>query len=289
MMKKIVFLILLASAALILNGCGRDSGQKVLAKVNDKVITLDEFKERITRLPRHYQQMIRGQEKAFLDDIIKEALLHREAVKSKLEDDQETQEVIAEAKKKILIARLIKNRVEDKVAVLEEDLRAYYDGHSEEFMLPERWRASHILVDTQEEAEEIKDILDQGASLEELAPDRSKDASAKRGGDVGYFSKGQLIPEFENACFELEVGEIGSVVKSQFGYHVIKLTDRKSPEVQEFSVVKELIKKDLERGQKKQLLEDLINSLHNNAKITINEEFLGEFAVEEDELAEEAQ
>ncbi len=207
-------------------------------------------------------------------------MLYKEALKSNIEKDPETQEVIAAARKKILVSSLIKMRVQDKASISEEDIKTYYDEHSEEFMLPERWRASHILLNTAEEAEEIKERLNQGASFEELAENRSKDATSKKQGDVGYFSKGQLIPEFENACFELEVGETRGVIQTQFGYHIIKLTDKKSPEVQEFEKVQGLIRKELERERKQQLLDTLITDLRNNAKITINEELIAEEATE---------
>lgn len=275
MMKKYVFLILLAFIAVLINGCGGRS-EKVLARIDNKVITLEEFNKKIARLPKHYQEIIKTQKAKFLDDVIMEKLLYGEALKANIDKDAETQEVIAEAKKKILVSRLIKDRVEDKISVAEEDIKGYYDEHSEEFMLPERWRASHILVDTLEGAEDIKEKLDEGDLFEELAKETSKDATSKQGGDIGYFSKGQLIPEFEEACFKLEVGQISDIVQTQFGYHIVKLTDRKSPEVQEFSSVKELIKKELEKDQRKQLLEELMNNLRNKAKITINEKLLEE-------------
>jgi peptidyl-prolyl cis-trans isomerase C len=256
-------------------GCSKKPNE-ILARIDDKIITLEEFNKRIDRLPKHYQDIAKTQKAKFLDDIIMEELLYKEALRSKIDKDPETQEVIAEARKKILISRLIKDRVEDKVFVSEEELKKYYDEHSEEFILPERWRASHILVDTLEEAEEIKDLLSQGLPFEKLAEERSKDATSKQSGDVGYFSKGQLIPEFEQTCFKLDVGEISDIVKTQFGYHIVKLTDRKSPEVQEFSVVKELIKKELEREQKKKLLEELADNLRSNAKIIINQVLLEE-------------
>ena len=274
-MKKFRFLVLFISMALALSACG-NKDRKVLARINDEVITLEEFNNDIERLPKHYQDMIVGQKKKFLDEIIKEELLYKEALKSNIDKDTETQELIAEARKKILVSSLIKSRVDNKAFLSEDDLREYYDQHSEEFMLPERWRASHIVVDTPEEAREIREKLNEGVSFEELAENRSKDATAKEGGDIGYFSKGQLIPEFQNACFELKIGQISDVVETPFGYHVIKLTDKKNPEVQEFSSVKELIRKELERTQKRELLDELITDLRNDAKITINEELIEE-------------
>jgi peptidyl-prolyl cis-trans isomerase C len=276
-MRKFTLLIVILFITFLLNGCG-EKNKTVLARINGDVITLEDFNKRISRLPGYYQEIIKGQKAQFLDDIIMEDLLYKEALKSKIDRDPETKEVIAEAKKKILVSRLIKDRVDDKISAFDQDIRKYYDEHSEEFMLPERWRASHILVDTQEEAEAIKERLNQGASFEELAKEKSKDATSQQGGDVGYFSKGQLIPEFEGVCLSLEVGEISDIVKTKFGYHIIKLTDKKSPEVQEFSSVKELIKKELERDKKKQLLEALMNNLRRDVKITVNKKLIGEEA-----------
>lgn len=274
-MKKRVVIFLLVSVTFLLNGCAK-RGEKMLAKVNDKSITLREFNKRVERLPKSYQEIIKGQRRQFLEDLIDEELLYEEALKSKIDKNPETQEVIAEAKKKILISRLIKERADDKISIPERDIEKYYNEHSEDFMLPERWRASHILVDTPEEAEQIKQKINQGESFENLAKEKSKDAAAKQGGDVGYFTKGQLIPEFEQACFGLEVGEISGIVKTKFGYHIIKLTERKNPEVQNFSAVKDLIKKEMEREQKKKLLQELMANLKNSARITINEKFFEE-------------
>lgn len=280
-MRKVILMVLIASTALLTSGCGR-KGEKVLAKVNERVITLDEFNKKIEILPAHYQEIIKGQKRKYLDDIIGEELLYQEALRSNIDKDSETQEVIAEAKKKIVVSRLIKDRVNDRVSISDEELKEYYDKHSEEFMLPERWRASHILLDTRQKAGDVKARLAEGASFEELAKEKSKDATSKRGGDVGFFSKGQLIPEFEEACFPLEVGEVSDIVKTQFGHHVIMLTDKKSPEVQEFSDVKDLIKKEQEREQKKQLLEEMMNKLRREAKITVNEGLLEETVAEEE-------
>jgi peptidyl-prolyl cis-trans isomerase C len=285
-MRRLMSVILIMSVVLLLSSCGKP-GKQTLAKVDDRVITLEDFNKRIDRLPQQYQEIVKGQRKKFLEDLIMEGLLYKEALRSNIESDPEIQEVIFEAKKKILISRLMKDRVNNKVSISEDDIKTYYDEHSEEFMLPERWRASHILVDTLEAAQEIKSEHDQGASFEVLAKERSKDATARQGGDIGYFSKGQLIPEFEEACFQLEVGEVSDIVKSQFGYHIIMLKERKSPEVQEYSKVKDIIKKELEREKARGLLEELTADLRTSAKIVINEKLLEEIAEEESRASAE--
>ncbi len=158
-MRRVISLVSLVCITLFIAGCGKKS-EKVLAKVGEKVITLEEFNERINKLPKQYQEIIKGQKKKFLEDVILEELLYEEALRSGAYKDPETKEVIAQAKKKILISWLVNDRVNNKVSVSEEDLKKYYDEHSEEFMLPERWRASHILVYTPEEAQEIKEKLE---------------------------------------------------------------------------------------------------------------------------------
>ncbi|MFH0840071.1 MAG: peptidyl-prolyl cis-trans isomerase [Candidatus Omnitrophota bacterium] len=274
-MKKIMFGVLAGALLLSFAGCANE-GKRILAKVDGESITLKNFNDRITKLPKQYQDIVKAQKRNYLDDLIMEKLLYKKAVKTGMDKDKETQDIIAEATKKIIIARLVEKEVEKKVKVSDDEARKYYDEHSEEFMLPERWRASHILVDTPEEANAIKQKLAQGASFDELAREKSKDATAKIGGDIGYFSRGQLVPEFEEECYKLKVGEVGDVVRTQFGYHVIILTDKKNPEVQEFATVGDMIKKELEREKKKALLDKMMTDVRSNAKIVINEKLLDE-------------
>ncbi len=274
-MKKAIFLILLIAITCFAAGCG-NKDNRIMAKVNGEIITVKEFNGKIGNLPKQYQDIVNSQKRNYLDDLIMEKLLYKKALKANIDKDRETQDLIAEATRKIIIAKLVEKDIEKQVKISDDEVRKYYDEHSEEFMLPERWRASHILVDTPEEANAIKLKLSQGASFEDLAKEKSKDPTAKIGGDVGYFSKGQLVPEFEEECYKLQAGEIGDIVKTQFGYHVIKLTEKKSPEVQEFASVKDMIRREMERNKKKKLLEKMMADLKSSSKIVINEKVLEE-------------
>lgn len=272
-MKRIIILIAVFAVSASLAGCG-GKDNRILAKVNGEVITVKDFNDRISKLPKQYQDIVKSQKKNYLEDLIMEKLLYKEALKVNIDKEKETQDIVAEAAKKIIIARLVEREVEKKVRVSDEEVKKYYDERSEEFMLPERWRASHILVDTLEEANAIKQSLAQGASFEELAKEKSKDPTRTAGGDVGYFSKGQLVPEFEEECFKLKAGEVGNAVKTQFGYHIIKLTDKKNPEVQPFDSVKDMVRRELERSKKKDLLDKMMSDAKGSAKILINEKIL---------------
>ena len=88
-------------------------------------------------------------------------------------------------------------------------------------------KASHILVSSESEAKALKSEIDEGASFEELAKKYSKCPSGKNGGDLGYFRRGQMVKEFENAAFDTEINKISDPIKTQFGYHLIKVYDKK--------------------------------------------------------------
>ncbi|CAM4090109.1 peptidylprolyl isomerase [Bacillus manliponensis] len=123
-----------------------------------------------------------------------------------------------------------------KKTITEEDIKA---RHKPEI------KASHILVSDEETAKDLKKQLDEGASFEELAKEHSEDPGSKEnGGDLDYFGSGKMVPEFEEAAYKLEVGQISDPVKSSKGYHIIKLTDKK--ELKPYDEVKDDLRKELE-------------------------------------------
>ena len=178
---KGVFLAIALSIGL--GGCAGTDRSETLAKIDGKdAITLNGFNERIANLPQRYQDVINKNKKEFLDELIIDELLYREALKMKIDKDSDVLKVLKEAKKKILIARLLKERVGDRVSVDEADIEEYYASNPERFTSPELLRASHILVKTQKEASDILVELSNGRDFEELARARSVDPSAKAGG-----------------------------------------------------------------------------------------------------------
>ncbi len=274
-MKKIllyilVFVVFSAPAS----GCGKKASKedKLLAKVSNKSVTLGEFKARISKLPSYYQDVVNKNKKRYLDEMIMEMLLYEDAVRKGLDKDKEVREVISEARKKILIAKLIKNDVEDKVRITEEEIGSFYNENKDKYKTPELWRASHILVATEAEAKDMLDQLSKGASFEDLARAHSTDMTATRGGDLGYFKQGQLVPEFENACFKLNIGQFGDIVHTQFGYHVIKLTDRKVPAVEDLSKVRRAIESELRKKRRSDLFDKLVMDLKGRYGVQIKED-----------------
>lgn len=270
-MKKIFILLFLFAITSIISGCGGEKS-KPLANVNDKVITVGDFEKRLSKLPPYYRNLASQRKRDFLEDLIVEQLLYEEALKRGLNRDAEVKDLLREAKKKILVGRLIEIEIRGKSSVSEEEIKAYYEAHKDEFITPVQLRASHILVDTEADAKTILQRLKEGADFAELARQYSKDPSKDKGGDIGYFSRGQLIPEFENICFGLEVGQISDIVKTQFGYHIIKLTERKESGTRELSEAKDEIIRDLKGQAEREGFEHLLKSLKSKARIKINEE-----------------
>ena len=150
-------------------------------------------------------------------------------------------------------------------------MKKFYDEHKDEFKTPEMWRASHILVADEKEAKAMLDELAKGAKFEDLARAHSIDATASRGGDVGYFRAGQLIPDFEKACLKLDVGQTSGIVQTQFGYHIIKLTDKKEPGVKSYEEAKRAIEAELKKKKRSELFNALVLRLKNKYGVEVNE------------------
>lgn len=156
-----------------------------------------------------------------------------------------------------------------KVSVTDQEIKDYYEQNKESMATPEQVRASHILVKTKAEAEAIVKDLKGGADFAALAKEKSTDPGSKdNGGDLNYFSKGQMVPSFEEAAFKLKVGEISEPVQSDFGYHIIKVTDHKDAVNPTFDQKKDEIKETLTHQKISEMSSSYMDELKAKAKIT---------------------
>jgi peptidyl-prolyl cis-trans isomerase C len=147
------------------------------------------------------------------------------------------------------IQKLLEQEVYGKCTVTPEELRQYYEAHPEEFRFPEELRARHILIMTPEDATEVQkkgameaihkaaERIRNGEPFEEVAKEVSQDGSASYGGDLGFFRRGNMVPEFEEVAFSLDVGQVSDVVQTRYGYHLIKVEDKKPPPLMPFEEV----------------------------------------------------
>jgi peptidyl-prolyl cis-trans isomerase C len=184
-------------------------------------------------------------------------------------------------RKNIVIKTLLEQEVFGKIKVSEADAKKFYAENSDKFKTSESVKASHILIGvdakaTPEAKKKAKDkamaIRKRVAGGEEFAKAAKAEStcpSSASGGDLGYFSKGQMTPPFEKAAFALKPGQISDVVETQFGYHIIKLTDHKPAETVKFADAKNKIEDYLKKQQAQQPLADFIGNLKKQAKIEI--------------------
>jgi peptidyl-prolyl cis-trans isomerase C len=179
------------------------------------------------------------------------------------------------------IQKVIDKRFGEKIAVSEKEVKAFYDSHPDSFRRPERVRASHILIriDPQrgepqkarayEKTEEIRRKIQEGQDFEVLAREFSECPSSSEGGDLGYFSRGQMVKPFEEAAFALNPGKLSDIIETGFGYHLIKVTD-KIPETAIFyEDVEENIRKSLQRQKARQQIGLYVDELRKNADVEI--------------------
>lgn len=197
-----------------------------------------------------------------LDQVVNQQIVENKASKADLESDPEVTKRLAEAKQQIIRAVYLEKEIEKKLS--ESRLKDAYSKFKDEQGKIEEIRASHILVDTKEKADELIQKLDSGAKFEDLAKENSKDNSKANGGDLGYFTQKDMVPEFANAAFKLNKGEsTNTPVKTQFGWHIIKLTDKRTRPVPSYEEVKPA----LAANERRELLNEIIKNWRDSADV----------------------
>ncbi|WP_335703614.1 peptidylprolyl isomerase [Bacillus sp. JJ1562] len=135
-----------------------------------------------------------------------------------------------------------KKLLEPRIEITDDEIKTYFEANKDSLAQPEQVQASHILVEDETTANEVATKLADGSDFAELAKEYSKDtANAEDGGELGYFGKGQMVAEFDNAVFSLGIDEISDPVKTEFGYHIIKVTDKKEAKEANYEESKDTI------------------------------------------------
>ncbi len=176
--------------------------------------------------------------------------------------------------KRQLMINSILEKTRNQVSISDEELLEYYNDNKESFLEPEQVHARHILLETEEEANNLLLQLKEGLTdFAELAKEKSVGPSAPSGGDLGFFTRGQMVKEFEDAAFSLEPGEISEVVQSQFGYHIIKSEEKKEEYSPTFEEAKEQISNTLKNQRENEAILALTSKLREEAVIVFNYDF----------------
>ncbi|MEO9777841.1 MAG: peptidylprolyl isomerase [Sedimentitalea sp.] len=262
MPKHLTFLPALVLSAIISTGAMADSAPDaatVVASVNGEEITLGHVIMAGASLPEEYQQVPADVlYNAILDQLIQQTAL----VQSREGDVPAVVEISLDNERRSLLAA---DAIESAMAEVgsEDEIRAAYDAKYADGKGEVEFNASHILVETQEAADAIKAELDEGADFAETAKAKSTGPSGPSGGELGWFSDGQMVPEFQEAVNTLESGQVSDPVQTQFGWHVIILNDKRDKEAPELEAVAAELLGELRQNA----LEDKIEELTSKASI----------------------
>jgi len=173
---------------------------------------------------------------AYVTDVI---LISQAAEKQNLQNNEDFKRRQAFNRNKLLMGLLLTNQA--KTAVTDDEMKKVYEDAVKPMANEEEVRARHILVETEDEAKAIAEQLKGCTDFATLAKEKSKDQGASDGGDLGYFVKGQMVPEFAEVAFKMYPGQLSNPVKTQFGWHIIKLEDKRPRQAPPFEVVKDQI------------------------------------------------
>lgn len=214
---------------------------KVVAKVNEKEITQKDVMKFLNDIGPQVAMQFQSPEgiKRVVEELTNQELLLIDAEENNLAENEEFQAILKE-NRDILLKNYALNKLIQDVEVDDAEVKKYFEDHKAQFKQPKLAKASHILVGTEEEAENILKEIDEGLSFEEAAKKYSTCPSKERGGDLGEFTEGQMVPEFESEVFKMDEGSISKPVKTQHGFHLIKLDYRKDAEEKTFEEVKDL-------------------------------------------------
>lgn len=242
---------------------------KVLAEVNGVSITSEDFDREVKNLPDYLKAMVETPQvrKEMIDTLVMRELVLQQAKKDGIDKSKDVEDKMADLRKRVIVDTFLKKKVEADSSISDEELKKFYEQNLDKFKAGEQVRASHILVKTEEEAKAVQAQLKAGAKFEDVAKAKSVDSSASKGGDLGWFAKGQMVPVFEKTAFTLKEGETSGIVKSEFGYHIIKLTGKRAAGVRPFDEVKDQIKASLLPQKQQQVFMKLKEELKKGAKI----------------------
>lgn len=219
--------------------------QNVLAVVNGKNITREDLNRFMMQLGNNAARYANPEgEKVLVQELVHQELFLQDALTQNMKEEAEFKALLESEMDQILKTYAVRKCLSE-ATVSDDEVKAYYEAHIEEFKKPEQVRASHILVDTEAAANVLYDDIMAGQSFEAVAMENSKCPSKERGGDLGFFGRGQMVPEFEQAAFNMTEGEISRPVGTQFGFHLIQLTGKSEGGYMSFDEVSFDLLKDL--------------------------------------------
>ncbi len=280
-MKNLLKVILLSSTLISSAAYSAEEAKKdakiltdssVVAEYKGIKVTLKEvlnqFKDLMENQPtmkdKKFEELDKSLQENMIKGFIHAQLLDQESKASKIDESAAFKEKLQQIKQQLIQQTFVENIIKQKVT--DAAIASEYEKLKKEMAGKEEIKASHILVDSEEKAKEVKAKLEKGEKFENLAKQYSSDEGSKaNGGELGFFTKGQLVPEFENTAFAMKKGEISAPVKTQFGWHIIKLEEKRPMKVPSLDEAKPSIQNKLGRDA----IEAYISELDKKSNVKI--------------------
>ncbi len=311
--RPVAAAVLVVILAVILSGCDRKGESAsshqdpdVVLRVNGRKVTIEQYRAALKRLLPEGTTNIGPEElkalkRNLIEQLIEEELILREAERLgiKVSDSEVRAEVRTikrgyakkafndaivarygnmekwrdEIRKKLLIRKVVDRVINSRIKGSEEEAKAYYEENIDDYVVPEQVRARMILVKTEDEAREVLKRLKK-EDFAKVAREVSISPEAQNGGDLGFFSRGEMPKEFEDVVFKLKKGQISGIVQTPYGYHIFKVEERKKGRKLRFEDVKERIMEKLKREKADMEFRKWMLELKKTAKIEVREGLL---------------
>jgi peptidyl-prolyl cis-trans isomerase C len=254
-------------------GADRGDGGAVVARYGPEVLTEAELVTELERLPARSRSVMNDEgRRRFVENYVLNELLFAEGKSRGFGDDPEVQRQVDDLRKRLVVQKVVRE-LQDIPPTTDAEVKAQYDAHPERYSTT-TIRVRHILVKDEAQAKEIRaQVVAKPESFPDVAKERSVDkASARKGGDLGFFGHGRMVPEFEEVAFALKTpNEISEVVRTQYGFHIIQLQERREGEPKPFDQVKEQIRAVMRNKMLRERTESHYAQLKEKANLQIDD------------------
>ena len=253
-----------------------DGGGEVIATYRGRKLTSDAVAQEFERLPAPSRSYLTApdRKRQFVENLVMNDLLYEEGQKSGYDKEPDIERQVNDMRKRLVVQRVMR-QYQNPPNIADEQVRAYYDQNPTIYSTTQI-HASHILLKDEDTARQVlAQVKANPEKFADLAREKSTDTiSAKKGGDLGSFGPGRMVPEFEKVAFSLKPGEISDVVKTQYGFHIIMVTERKEGEPKPFESVKEQIRATLRNRGLQDQVQSHFDQLKKDADLKIDDDAL---------------
>lgn len=282
-MKKLIVSVMVLMAAIA--GCTAENTASMAGKVDmndphlvavvggEKIMDTD-IEALLNEIPEQARQRYASVEgkRELVQSLAEIKMLSLEAKKQGIDRSPDVKRKIDFMGEQMLARELAENTV-DKITISDEEISGYYHDNREQFSTGPRVKLRHILLDSESEAQAVLARLKKGEDFSSLAREKSRCPSSQQGGELGWATKGMMVPEFEDAAFALKKGQMSEVVKSSYGYHVIMCDDVEAARQLDLEEVRDTIRQQLKSEKSEETVSALIEQAKKNHPVTVNEEY----------------